>query len=81
MSYRVHRAEILCRHLYGLYENPGEFQSSEGLFRVVMLTEPSVVARYDYGPFGELLQTTGPMVRANPFPCSTKFQDGQPVVN
>ncbi len=32
-------------------------------------------ARYDYGPFGELLRATGPMARANPFRFSTKFQD------
>src|SRR5262249_44601782 len=30
-------------------------------------TDGSVVARYDYGPFGELLRASGPMARRNPF--------------
>jgi len=32
------------------------------------------VARYEYGPFGELVRATGPMAKANPFRFSTKFQ-------
>jgi RHS repeat-associated protein len=35
------------------------------------------VARYEYSPFGELLRVTGPMAKANPFRCSTKFNDDE----
>jgi RHS repeat-associated protein len=34
-------------------------------------------ARYEYGPFGELLRATGPMALANPFRFSTKYQDDE----
>jgi RHS repeat-associated protein len=32
-------------------------------------------AEYEYGPFGELLRSTGPLSSANPFRHSTKYQD------
>jgi RHS repeat-associated protein len=32
-------------------------------------------AEYEYGPFGELLRSTGPLSSANPFRFSTKYQD------
>lgn len=35
----------------------------------------AVAARYEYGPFGELLRATGPMALVNPFRFSTKWQD------
>ncbi len=35
----------------------------------------TVSAAYEYGPFGELIRTTGPMAQANPFRWSTKYQD------
>ncbi len=34
-------------------------------------------AAYEYGPFGEVLRTTGPMAKANPFRFSTKYQDDE----
>lgn len=34
-------------------------------------------ASYEYGPFGELLKTTGAMTKANPFRFSTKYQDDE----
>jgi RHS repeat-associated protein len=37
----------------------------------------SVAARYEYGPFGELIRATRPMAIANPFRLSTKYQDDQ----
>ncbi|HOH41463.1 MAG TPA: RHS repeat-associated core domain-containing protein [Verrucomicrobiota bacterium] len=36
-----------------------------------------LTAQYEYGPFGELLRTTGPMAKANPFRFSTKYQDDE----
>ena len=32
-------------------------------------------ATYEYGPFGELLRSTGPLADSNPFRFSTKFTD------
>jgi len=34
-------------------------------------------AQYEYGPFGEVIRSTGPMARSNPFRFSTKFQDDE----
>ncbi len=34
-------------------------------------------ARYEYGPFGELIRSTGPMNKANPFRFSTKYHDDE----
>jgi RHS repeat-associated protein len=40
-------------------------------------SDGSISARYEYGPFGELLRTTGPMGKTNPFRFSTKYQDDE----
>jgi RHS repeat-associated protein len=37
----------------------------------------SVLAQYEYGPFGEVLRASGPMAKANPFRFSTKYQDDE----
>jgi RHS repeat-associated protein len=37
----------------------------------------NILARYEYGPFGEVIRTTGPMAKANPFRFSTKYQDDE----
>ena len=37
----------------------------------------NILARYEYGPFGELLRATGPMAKANPFRFSTIYQDDE----
>ena len=37
----------------------------------------TVVADYAYGPFGELLRATGPLVEKNPFRFSTKYRDDE----
>ena len=34
-------------------------------------------AVYEYGPFGEVIRSTGPMAKANPFRFSTKYQDDE----
>ena len=34
-------------------------------------------ARYEYGPFGEVIRATGPMAKANPFRWSTQYQDDE----
>jgi len=37
----------------------------------------SGAARYEYGPFGEVLRATGPMAEINPFRSSTKYHDDE----
>jgi RHS repeat-associated protein len=37
----------------------------------------SIAARYEYGPFGEVVRATGAMAKANPFRFSTKYQDDE----
>jgi RHS repeat-associated protein len=37
----------------------------------------SIVAQYEYAPFGELLRCTGPLAALNPFRFSTKFHDDE----
>jgi hypothetical protein len=35
------------------------------------------MARYEYGPFAEVIRATGPLAKANPFRFSTKHQDDE----
>ena len=37
----------------------------------------TVLANYDYGPFGETIRLTGALGKANPFRFSTKYQDDE----
>jgi len=36
-----------------------------------------MIANYEYGPFGEVIRSTGPMAKANPFRFSSKYQDDE----
>ncbi len=42
---------------------------------LVSAADGKLVAQYEYGPFGELLRTTGPMAKPNPLRFSTKYED------
>jgi len=56
------------------------FASYDGNGNVSALVDGSsgtILARYDYGPFGEVNRATGPMAKANPFRFSTKYQDDE----
>jgi RHS repeat-associated protein len=44
---------------------------------LVSAADGTVVANYEYGPFGEVIRSTGPMAKANPFRFSTKYQDDE----
>jgi RHS repeat-associated protein len=44
---------------------------------LVDASDGAVSATYEYGPFGELIRSTGGMVSANPFRFSTKFTDNE----
>ncbi|MDR3564760.1 MAG: RHS repeat-associated core domain-containing protein [Negativicutes bacterium] len=37
----------------------------------------ALVANYEYGPFGEVIRSTGPMAKVNPIRFSTKYQDDE----
>jgi RHS repeat-associated protein len=56
------------------------FYCYDGNGNVVVLVnaaDGSIAARYEYGPFGELLRATGLMAKVNPFRFSTKYQDDE----
>jgi RHS repeat-associated protein len=42
---------------------------------LVSAADGSVSARYEYGPFGEVLRASGPMAKANPIQFSTQYAD------
>jgi len=44
---------------------------------LVSAADGTVTARYEYGPFDEVIRATGPMAKANPFRFSTKYQDDE----
>jgi RHS repeat-associated protein len=46
-----------------------------GNVTALIKTDGTTSARYEYSPFGELIRSTGPLARANPFRWSTKFTD------
>jgi RHS repeat-associated protein len=51
------------------------YDGNGNVMGLINAADGSVAARYEYGPFGELLRATGPMAKANPFRFSTKYQD------
>jgi RHS repeat-associated protein len=44
---------------------------------LVNASNGSVLAQYEYGPFGEGIRANGPMSKLNPFRFSTKYQDDE----
>jgi RHS repeat-associated protein len=40
-------------------------------------SDSTISARYEYGPFGELIRRTGPSSQSNPFRFSTRFTDDE----
>jgi RHS repeat-associated protein len=53
------------------------FDGNGNVIGLVNAADGKISARYEYGPFGELLRATGPMAKANPFRFSTKYQDDE----
>jgi len=51
------------------------YDANGNVMGLVSAADGSVAARYEYGPFGELIRATGPMAKVNPFRFSTKYQD------
>ena len=48
---------------------------ANGNVMALVSTTGAVVAEYDYGPFGEALQATGPAAAGNPWRFSTRYTD------
>ena len=44
---------------------------------LINAADGSIAACYEYSPFGELLRSTGPLAKLNPFRFSTKFTDDE----
>ena len=44
---------------------------------LINATNGATSAQYEYGPFGEVIRSTGPMAKLNPFRFSTKYQDDE----
>ncbi|HWV99157.1 MAG TPA: RHS repeat-associated core domain-containing protein [Candidatus Acidoferrum sp.] len=53
------------------------FDGNGNVAALVNAADGSVAAQYEYGPFGEIIRSTGPMAKANPFRFSTKYQDDE----
>jgi RHS repeat-associated protein len=51
------------------------YDGNGNIVALINATNASLVASYEYGPFGEVLRATGPMADANPFRFSTKYTD------
>jgi RHS repeat-associated protein len=53
------------------------FDGNGNLLALVDGKTGSTSARYEYGPFGEVIRSSGTMASANPLRFSTKFQDDE----
>jgi RHS repeat-associated protein len=51
------------------------YDGNGNIVALVSATTGDVTARYEYGPFGELIRVTGPVAALNPFRFSTKRTD------
>jgi RHS repeat-associated protein len=53
------------------------FDGNGNVAALINAADGSVSARYEYGPFGELIRASGPLAFLNPFRFSTKYQDDE----
>jgi len=53
------------------------YDGNGNVIALVNGADGTVAARYEYGPFGELIRANGPMAFVNPFRFSTKFHDDE----
>ena len=53
------------------------FDGNGNLAALVNAADGTLLAQYEYGPFGEVIHATGPLAKANPFRFSTKYQDDE----
>src|SRR5206468_4228131 len=66
----VHNGTLAGTYFYG-YDGNGNVAV------LINAADGSEAARYEYGPFGELLRVSGPLARLNPLRFSTKYQDDE----
>jgi RHS repeat-associated protein len=57
------------------------FDGNENVAGLVNVANGIIAGQYEYGPFGEVIRSTGPMVKANPIRFSTKYQDDETGLN
>jgi RHS repeat-associated protein len=57
------------------------YDGNGNVMGLVNATDGTWSARYEYGPFGEVVRATGAMAAANPFRWSTKIQDEDSGLN
>jgi RHS repeat-associated protein len=53
------------------------YDGNGNLVTLVNVSDGTTVANYEYGPFGEVIRTTGAMAKNNPMRFSTKYQDDE----
>ena len=53
------------------------FDGNGNLAALVNAANGSLAAQYEYGPFGEVIRSTGSLALVNPFRFSTKYQDDE----
>ena len=53
------------------------FDGNGNVAALVNAANGTIVANYEYGPFGEVIRSTGPMAKANPIRFSTKYDDDE----
>ena len=53
------------------------YDGNGNVMNLINADTEAVEATYEYGPFGELLRSSGPQANSNPFRFSTKFTDDE----
>jgi RHS repeat-associated protein len=53
------------------------FDGNGNIAALVNAADGTSLAGYEYGPFGEVIRSTGPMAKANPFRFSTEYYDDE----
>ena len=53
------------------------FDGNGNVAALVNAADGTILANYEYGPFGEVIRQTGPMAKVNPIRFSTKYQDDE----
>jgi RHS repeat-associated protein len=53
------------------------FDGNGNVGGLVKATDGTISATYEYGPFGEVIRSTGTMAKANPFRFSAEYQDDE----
>ena len=53
------------------------FDGNGNVTALINAGDGTLLASYEYGPFGEVIRSTGPMAKVNPIRLSTKYQDDE----